>query len=68
MGVDTEEVQEMTCNRGNWFEENVYVSKIEMTMPIVMKVRVVDYIRKKIIVNVIDREVDLFCGLKTLQE
>ena len=38
-------------------------------MLIVMKVGVDDYIRKKIVVNVIDRERDLFlCCLKTLQE
>ena len=34
-----------------------------------MKVGVDDYIRKRIVVNVIDREEDMFlCGLKTLQE
>ena len=69
MGVDTGEIDEISFSRRFRLGEKVYVSKKEVTMPVVMKVGVDDYIKKKIVMNLINREGDFFlCGLKTLQE
>ena len=67
--MDARDVEEKSCNRRFRFGEKVYKIYKEVTMPIVVKFGDGNYVKKSIIVNVIDREEDLFlCGFKTLRE
>ena len=69
MEVDARYIEEKSCNRRFRFGEKVYKSHKEVTIPIVLKFRDEDYVRKNISVNIIDREKDFFlCGFKTLRE
>ena len=69
MEMKEDEVTEKVCNRKFKMDENVYMSKREIALPVRMKTDGDYYVRKMITVSHVDREDKLFlCGLKTLIE
>ena len=64
--VDEESVKRKSCARRFRMGKTVYLSKIEVTFPIVMKTENNDYIKKSVTENVIDSdEVNFLCGKAT---
>ena len=58
--VNKEEIEENNCNSRFTIGENVYISKKQVTFPIVIKMDIDDYIRRKVVANVKDKKDELF--------
>ena len=69
MKVDIDDLEYKNCVRRFRLGKTLYISTLEVTFPVVMKVEEDDYIRKDITANIIDSdEVTFLCGRKTLTE
>ena len=58
--VDKEDIEERNCLRIFRFGENVYTSSKEVMLPIVIKTKDDNYVKKMIVANIIYKEEDLF--------
>ena len=69
MEVKKDEITEKECNRKFMMEKIIYKSNRELTLSVRMRTDDDGFMRKMIIVSIVDRDDELFlCGLKTLME
>ena len=66
--VEDEEVKKKSCARRFRLGKTLYVSEMEVEVPVVMKTSEDDFIKRKVIANVIDsEEINFLCGRETLK-
>ena len=64
--VDKEDVKRKDFTRRFQMEKTVYLSKTEVTFPIIMKTENDDYVKKSIMANIINSDkVNFLCGRET---
>ena len=69
MKVDESEIERKSCCRRFRMGETTYLSEIEITFPIVLKTEDGNYMRRKVIVYIIDAErVNFLLGKESIKE
>ena len=67
--VDKEEVKRKSCVRRFRLGKTLYISNVEVSFPVVMKMDRNDFIKRDVVANVIDsEEVTFLCGKNTVKE